>query len=117
MQARLAAEFPAWTFTYAAGGLAGTLTLNTYNAGSKGPHNGGAIIDATYSRAAGDPALGNLQFIQMVDTNRPLGGNTTPYIDPRPNDDTEPYYHRVVGEAPGEKNAAANGRPRHLPFL
>ena len=25
-------------------------------------------------------------------TNRPLGGNTSPYIDPRPNDDTLPFY-------------------------
>jgi len=46
----------------------------------------------SYTRALSDPPLNNLQFIQMVSTSAPLNGTTTPYIDPRPNDDTYPFY-------------------------
>nr|MDT0658827.1 hypothetical protein [Micromonospora sp. DSM 115978] len=32
------------------------------------------------------------KFTQTIDTNVPLGGTTSPYVDPRPNDDTKPFY-------------------------
>lgn len=31
-------------------------------------------------------------WTQTIDTNVPLGGSTSPYVDPRPNDDTLPFY-------------------------
>jgi hypothetical protein len=104
MQAQLAAAFPAWTFTFAVGGLAGTLNIDQYKATSSGAHNGGGLLEATYTRAAGDPTIANLHWIQLVDTNKPLGGTTTPYIDPRPNDDTLPFYWTLA-----EDGQAANG--------
>ncbi|WDE09747.1 hypothetical protein [Thalassomonas haliotis] len=32
------------------------------------------------------------RWTQTIDTNAPLGGTTTPYVDPRPNDDSKPFY-------------------------
>src|SRR5262249_44823462 len=92
MKNALGAQFPTWTFTYAAG-LNGTLNINTYVPTSTADDNGGGKIDATYTRAATDPAIANLRWIQLVITNLPLGGGPmTGYIDPLPNDDTLPFY-------------------------
>ncbi|MCS7209097.1 MAG: PEP-CTERM sorting domain-containing protein [Fimbriimonadales bacterium] len=87
----LAQEFPGWTINLGAN-LPGTLTIQDYIATFlTAPHRGGAQFLATYN----PPANGNvrgLRWIQMIDTNFPLGGNTSPYIDPRPNDDNLPFY-------------------------
>jgi hypothetical protein len=32
------------------------------------------------------------KFTQTINTNVPLGGAISPYVDPRPNDDTKPFY-------------------------
>jgi len=32
------------------------------------------------------------RWTQTIDSNVPLGGTTSPYVDPRPNDDTKPFY-------------------------
>jgi hypothetical protein len=32
------------------------------------------------------------KWTQTIDTNFPLGGAGSPYVDPRPNDDTKPFY-------------------------
>jgi hypothetical protein len=32
------------------------------------------------------------KWTQTIDTNVPLGGSSSPYVDPRPNDDTKPFY-------------------------
>lgn len=32
------------------------------------------------------------KFTQTIDTNVPLGGAGSPYVDPRPNDDAKPFY-------------------------
>jgi hypothetical protein len=104
MKVALAADFPAWTFTYAAG-LNGTLNIDQYKATSAGPHNGGGLLELTYTRATTDPAITDLHWIQMVVTNVPLGGGPiTGYIDPRPNDDTLPFYWTLV-----EDGQPANG--------
>jgi len=112
---RLAAEFAGYTFTYLPTTLKGTINITTYTAFSYGPHNGAGRIFLTYDRHADDPALGTLNFIQLVTTSDPLGGGTSPYIDPRPNDDTEPYYW-TDAEAVAERNAAANGGDGSLAF-
>lgn len=33
------------------------------------------------------------KWTQTIDTNVPKGGSTSPYVDPRPNDDTKPFYY------------------------
>ena len=33
-----------------------------------------------------------LKFTQTIETNAPLRGATSPYVDPHPNDDTKPFY-------------------------
>jgi hypothetical protein len=33
------------------------------------------------------------KWTQTIDTNVPKGGTTSPYVDPRPNDDTKPFYY------------------------
>jgi hypothetical protein len=114
MQARLAAEFPGFNFTFQTGGLAGTLHINRYEAGTRGPHQGGGILEATYTRNAADPPLGQLQFVQMINSNDPAGGTTSPYIDPRPNDDTQPFYY-TSAEAADARTAAA-GTFRFIDF-
>ena len=103
MQASLAATFPLWNFTFAVGGLNGTLDINQYKATSAAPHSGGGLLDLTYNRAVGDPTIANLHWIQLVSTNVPLGGPTSPYIDPRPNDDTLPFYWTLAED--GNVNA------------
>ena len=32
------------------------------------------------------------KFTQVIDTNAPLHGASSPYVDPHPNDDTKPFY-------------------------
>jgi hypothetical protein len=32
------------------------------------------------------------KWTQTIDTNAPAGGATSPYVDPRPNDDAKPFY-------------------------
>ena len=92
MQTALTASFPTWKFVFSQAGLAGTMTIDQYKATSKGPHNGGGLIDLTYTRDEDDPLIAHLFWIQLVTTNRPLGGADSPYIDPWPNDDLLPFY-------------------------
>lgn len=33
------------------------------------------------------------KWTQTIDTNVPKGGTSSPYVDPRPNDDTKPFYY------------------------
>jgi hypothetical protein len=33
------------------------------------------------------------KWTQTIDTNDPMGGTTSPYVDPRPNDDGKPFYY------------------------
>ena len=56
---------------------------------------GGVIIDLDYTQ--GDTTSKNCcckswRWQQTVWTNHPLGGTTSPYNDPRPNDDNKPWY-------------------------
>lgn len=87
---QLLAEFRNWTVNLG-GALPGTLTIHNYRARIFNPHFGGAEFDATFQPPAGGNVMG-LRWIHMVETNYPIGGNTSPYIDPRPNDDNLPFY-------------------------
>jgi hypothetical protein len=92
-------RFPNWT-AVSGGALGGILTINEYDArdyaaeprlGWSTPR-GGADMDVIYSRAATDPAISNLRFIQMFIDNR--GPNGMRGIDrPRVVQDMLPWYY------------------------
>lgn len=83
-------QFPGWTFA-GGGQLSGTLTVNSYAAAATASQ-GGASISIAYSPGPNDPPLASLHWIQVIWTNEPLGGATSPYVDPVPNDDNLPFY-------------------------
>jgi len=88
---QLEEEFPTWTVNLA-GAIPGTLTIHNYHAKIFQEHWGGIDwFDGTFNPPAGGGVAG-LRWIQMIDTNYPLGGDDSPYIDPRPNDDDLPFY-------------------------
>jgi hypothetical protein len=58
---------------YNPGALNGTLTLDEYQALSGGEDRGIGHLKAHYTPGAGDPALGDLRFVQLVTTNYPGG--------------------------------------------
>ena len=51
----------------------------------------GIVVDVAEGSTSPDWPDG-LRWTQTIDTNVPLGGTTSPYVDPRPNDDTKPFY-------------------------
>jgi hypothetical protein len=82
-----------WTFDYTFTSLSGTLYVDEYKAGYKAAHHGGGEINLRYKKGTGDPA--SLHWVQLITTNKPLNGATSPYIDPYPNDgsDGAPFYY------------------------
>ena len=89
-------QFPGWT-AVSGSPLGGTLTINEYDARDYAAEPdpqvstpaGGADMDATYTRAATDPAIADLRFIQLFTYNTGIS-----HIDPFPNryGDTLPWY-------------------------
>ncbi|MBN2588490.1 MAG: choice-of-anchor K domain-containing protein [Sedimentisphaerales bacterium] len=69
----------------------GTFSVSSYDAGFTSS-SGGAQIQVTYDNGSPVSAGQQLQWVQFISTNSPLGGTSSPYIDPRPNDDTLPFY-------------------------
>jgi len=52
------------------------------------------------------------KFTQTIDTNVPLGGASSPYVDPRPNDDAKPFYWTDAEQAANPTTFRdAPGRP------
>lgn len=98
--------FPGWTFGTGAA-LNGTIKISTYDSKFFGAHHSGCVMKLEYVKGAGDPA--NLQFIQMIETSVPLGGATSPYIDPFPSDDPPgqamPFYW-TLAEMPANTTAS-----------
>jgi hypothetical protein len=81
-----------WQFT-TAGSFGGSFSVTQYDAGwAGGSASGGGSLGVTYDRGSALPAGRQLQWIQVITTNSPLGGTTSPYLDPRPNDDNLPFY-------------------------
>lgn len=70
----------------------GEVTLDTYDAMWNSTIIGGGTIELAYTQSAPVPGGNTLNWIQVIDTNIPLGGATPPYIDPVPNDDDLPFY-------------------------
>lgn len=101
-KAEAATQFPNWTAVSGAA-LGGILTINEYDArdyvAEPDPElftpRGGADMIATYARAATDPAIANLRFIQLF-THSGGSDGAVSHIDPFPNDDPSgnklPWY-------------------------
>jgi predicted membrane-bound mannosyltransferase len=106
--AEAAAQFPNWTAVSGAA-LDGILTIDQYTARDDGQRRGGADMIATYARAATDPAIANLRFIQLFIDNTGADGALVSHIDPFPNDDPLgnplPWYWT---EAEHTRNSTAN---------
>jgi hypothetical protein len=93
-KAEAATQFPNWTAVSGAA-LGGILTINEYDArdyvAEPNPQlskpRGGADMKATYARAATDPTIANLRFIQLFTDNTGANGALVSHIDPFPNDD------------------------------
>lgn len=106
--AEAAAQFPSWTAVSGAA-LNGILTINQYTARDYGQPRGGADMSATYARAATDPAIADLRFIQLFTDNTGANGALVSHIDPFPNDDPSgnqlPWYWT---EAEHTGNSTAN---------
>jgi hypothetical protein len=106
-RATLLAQFPGIAGAQVVLGAAapGTYTIDSYYAWVKG-QVGGAHITCRYDDGDGVPdwnlpggAGASYRWVQEINTNVPLGGAGSPYIDPRPGDDVKqgaaaelPYY-------------------------
>jgi hypothetical protein len=53
---------------------------------------GGAALGAAVGAGVGASTVPRYRYTQTIDTNVPKGGTTSPYVDPRPNDDSKPFY-------------------------
>jgi hypothetical protein len=82
---------------FASGGNApGTLTVTDYQARIASLSSAGGRLQVNYARGASVPSGTQLRWIQVIDTNQPLGGSTSPYLDPRPDTDNLPFYYDDV---------------------
>jgi hypothetical protein len=104
--AEAAAQFPNWTAVSGAA-LDGILTINQYTARDYGEPRGGADMIATYARAATDPAIANLRFINLFTDNTGANNTLVSHIDPFPNEpgDNLPWYYT---EAEHTRNSTAD---------
>lgn len=84
------AQYAGWTVSKDAA-LNGGFVTSQYAPGWSGG-SGGAQFQGSYAQAQAVGAGHQLNFIQVISTNKPLGGPNSPYIDPRPNDDNLPFY-------------------------
>ena len=102
-KAEAATQFPNWTAVSGAA-LGGILTINECDARDYvaepsvfSTPRGGADMKATYTRAATDPTIANLRFIQLFTDNTGTNGALVSHIDPFPNDDPSgnklPWYY------------------------
>jgi len=96
--------FPGWTAVSGAA-LDGTLTINEYDARDYAtepdprydtpPARGGIVMNATYAKAATDPTIADLRFIQLFTDNAGTNGavrSRIDRIDRLPGTDQDPWY-------------------------
>lgn len=76
-----------WTSTTGSGG---TMSVTSYNAGFSGA-TGGGQINALFNLGEAAPAGSYVEWVQVLNTNVPLGGNTSPYLDNAANT-AKPFY-------------------------
>lgn len=78
----------------AVAGTGGTMSTSDYQAAFQGG-NGGATIRALYDNGTAPAAGQGLQWVQVITTNSPLGGATSPYLD-NAITPSAPYYSYTV---------------------
>lgn len=110
-------RFPNWTAVSGAA-LGGILTINDYDARDyaaepnpifPGPR-GGVDMRATYTRAATDPEIADLRFIQIFTDNAGDNGTLRTQIDRITNTEMLPWYY------PEERNTARS-TPTTITFI
>jgi hypothetical protein len=74
----------------ASAGTGGTMSVTGYDAGFKSGQ-GGAEFKALYDNGGALPAGKSLEWVQVITTNAPLGGATSPHLDNQ-GKPTEPFY-------------------------
>jgi|GEM_PF-6791436 len=96
--AEAANQFPNWTVV-SGPALGGTLAISKYDARASAGQpalglkpRGGVDMIATYTKAATDPAIANLRFIQLF-TDNATNNTLMSHIDPFPNHDSLPWYY------------------------
>ncbi|MGH8684274.1 MAG: choice-of-anchor K domain-containing protein, partial [Nitrosospira sp.] len=80
-----------WTATTDTGGA---LSVTSYNAGFKSGL-GGAEIKALYDHGSALGSGKSLEWVQVINTNAPLGGATSPYLD-NAGKPSQPFYTYTV---------------------
>lgn len=97
----ITSAYAGWTVN-TSGGAAGSIATTKYAAGWDPAiaNRGGGIFEATYSQAGAVASGHSLQWVQVINTNIPQPGVSSPYIDPQPNDDALPFYW-TGAEQPG----------------
>ncbi len=83
------AGWPGWTVSVSSTATDGTASVTIYR-GDLEPDLARAKFNLVFT---GDPLWSIYRFVQVVWTNDPAGGATSPYLDPSPNDDTLPFYY------------------------
>lgn len=95
----ITSAYAGWTVTKAAAAPGGSIAVGSYDAGWRTATTGGGKITASYSQTNAVAAGNLLHWVQVINTNIPLGGATSPYIDPQPNDDNLPFYWTAAEQA------------------
>lgn len=73
----------------------GSLSVSAYNAGYGSDSSGGGHFEALYSYGSKLPKDTSLSWIQVITTNVPMSGKTSPYLDIGPTTDCHtpaPFY-------------------------
>jgi len=105
----LSNQYMLWDFHNSTGELPGSFDVIRYDAGRceqippTQPGNWDNPIryffQVNYNNSGTPPIIpsgGNLTWIQIIYTNYPKGGATSPYVDPRPDDDTAPFAYSIT---------------------
>jgi hypothetical protein len=80
----ITSAYPGWTVNNATSATGSTLSTSLYEAAWSSATLGGANLNAKYSQSNAVPAGSSLNWVQVVTTNTPLPGRSSPSLDPSP---------------------------------
>lgn len=87
-------QHPNWTVTCSGEEAPGQVVVKDYEAWLQGRNGSvvraGALLEFDYLSTS--PSLSSYRFLQIIYTNSPYAGATSPYIDPFEADDELPFY-------------------------
>lgn len=88
------AGWPSWNVSRSSTDAPGEIAVSAYEAWQE--YSGGYVTTAgghlQFDYISTDSSYANYRFVQIVYTNTPLGGATSPYIDPGVDPDSLPFY-------------------------